>query len=168
MKIKKIQKNKAYYVKLEQCRGFVILFAMVISSIILAIAIGVSNISFNELKFTTSARDTNDAFFAADTGAECVLFNDKAGQSFFRGDSVTVSCVGLDITPITINESHWRLHVVNLGVLGQSCALVNISINIVTDITTIVSNGYSKDNNLEDSLCVPAINSVERSLEVTY
>ena len=41
------------------------------------------NISLKEIKFGTSARDTNDAFFAADTGAECALFNDKSTQTNF-------------------------------------------------------------------------------------
>ena len=67
MMIKKIKKNK----------GFVILFAVMLSSIFLAIALGVSNIAFREVTFGTSAKDANDAFFAADVGAECALFNDK-------------------------------------------------------------------------------------------
>src|SRR3989344_7795571 len=76
--------------------GFVILFAVMISSIILAIALGVSNIAFKEIKFSTSVKDTNDAFFAADTGLECALFNDKTGgDSFAEEDgSGTIACEG--------------------------------------------------------------------------
>ena len=36
--------------------GFVILFAVSIASIVLAIALGIANIAYKEIKFTTSAK----------------------------------------------------------------------------------------------------------------
>ena len=72
---KKTKKNKE--------RGFVILFAVTLSSIILSIALGVANIALKEASFSTSARSTNNAFLAADTGAECALFHDRLIDSFF-------------------------------------------------------------------------------------
>ena len=45
--IKKIQNNKYYK------NGFVILYAMVISSILLAITLGVLNIALKEINFST-------------------------------------------------------------------------------------------------------------------
>ena len=62
--------------KLKNKKGFVILFAVTLSAILLSIALGVSNIAFNEAKFSTSVKNTNDAFFAADVGAEQALFWD--------------------------------------------------------------------------------------------
>src|SRR3989338_10209048 len=84
----------------SSCSGFVILFAVMISSIILAIALGVANIALKEIKFSASVKDTNEAFFAADTGLECVLFNDKAdGDSFVEEESSgTITCGGEVIT----------------------------------------------------------------------
>ena len=64
-------------------RGFVILFAVTISSILLALAIGVANIALKEVKFNTSAKDTNNAFFAADTAIEYALFQDKPPSSAY-------------------------------------------------------------------------------------
>src|SRR3989338_669621 len=77
--------------------GFVILFAVTLSAILLAMALGISNIAFKEVRFGTNARDPNDAFFAADTGLECSLFNDKKGQEKFIIDSpvsLSISCMG--------------------------------------------------------------------------
>ena len=45
--------------------GFVMLFAVTLASLFLAIALGITNIAFNEVKFNTNARGSNDAFFAA-------------------------------------------------------------------------------------------------------
>jgi len=69
MMIIKIIKNKYYSKKFQYKKGFVVLFAVMLSSIILAITIGIANISIREIKFSTGAKDTNNAFFAADAGA---------------------------------------------------------------------------------------------------
>src|SRR3990167_1349437 len=87
--IQKIKKLKS---------GFVILFAVTLSALLLSIALGVANIAFKELRFGTSARDTNDAFFAADTGIECALLYDKSdqAQNAFTGTAI-MNCAGANI-----------------------------------------------------------------------
>src|SRR3989338_6549604 len=101
MNLKKSKKNK----------GFVLLFAVTLSSILLAIALGVSNVAFRELRFSTNARSTNDAFFAADTGIECALNYDKSpGSSFEDIDGNNLSnfeCNGYDITAEESPEKFW-------------------------------------------------------------
>lgn len=57
----------------KQTRGYVILFTVLITSIILAIALGISNVAFREATFTIDARDSHYALFAADSAAECAL-----------------------------------------------------------------------------------------------
>ena len=111
------------------------LFAITISSILLAIALGVSNIALKEIKFGTSAKDTNNAFFAADTGIEYVLFNDKPPTSIYT------------LTPPETSHT-WSVVITGLGSSGQSCAKVTIE---KTDVptTTITSKGY----NIGDGSC---------------
>jgi len=135
--------------------GFVILFAVVISSILLSITLGVTNIAVKELKFGTSAKDTNDAFFAADTGIESVLLSDKPSNICTPGPSVGNSCT-LDFT------------ILNLGNTNKNCAQVNITkIRTATRVeTTVISKGY----NITGTLCGDPSNSnlVERQVEVRY
>ena len=38
----------------------------------------IMNISYKEIIFSTDAEETNEAFFAADTGAECALYYDRS------------------------------------------------------------------------------------------
>ncbi|KKP85726.1 hypothetical protein A3B84_00400 [Candidatus Nomurabacteria bacterium RIFCSPHIGHO2_02_FULL_35_13] len=156
--------NKAKNKKNE--KGFVILYAVMISSMLLAISLGVANISLKEINFGTSAIDTNNAFFAADTGAECALFNDKSTESVFvESSSPTITCNG---NSITANESpalYWSFIISGLGNSGNACAVVTVD---KTDpaITTIISKGYNVGG---DTSCVSTdSNRVERQLELNY
>lgn len=144
--------------KTQLNKGFVLLYAVVVSSIILAIALGVMNIALKEINFTTSARDTNDAFFAADTGAECALF-------FNKGKIVTdpfpdfVNCNGEDVEPVVDSFGNTLYIIPNLGSSGNSCATFSITKDATSGQTVIKSIGRSNcDSN----------NYVERQLEVTY
>lgn len=155
MMIEKIKKNK---------NGFVLLFAVTLSAILLAIALGVANIAFNEVKFGTNAKDTNNAFFAADTGAECALFYDKL--SYFKMNSSgnkTIKCIGANINvPSGLNK--WTFDVLNLGNGGQGCARVTVDKSTLdadrTPAVIITSDGYN------NATCSSGSNTVVRQLEV--
>ncbi|MCX6751298.1 MAG: hypothetical protein NT161_00820 [Candidatus Nomurabacteria bacterium] len=154
MNIKKIKKNK----------GFVLLFVIVISSIILAITLSIMNISLKEIKFGTSARDTNDAFFAADAGSECALFNDKSTQNKFplAGPAVTITCANVSILPV-FSSGVYRFTVANLGSMGQSCAIVTVDKSVSP--VSVISKGY----NVGDASCLSSsANRVERELQMTF
>ncbi len=57
-------------------KGFVLAFSLLISSIVLALALGIFNILLKQIVLTSSARDSQIAFYAADAGAECALYWD--------------------------------------------------------------------------------------------
>ncbi|MEK7564420.1 MAG: hypothetical protein AAB510_02530 [Patescibacteria group bacterium] len=168
MILQNIQKNKA----------FVILFAVVVSSILLSITLGIANIALKELKFTTSARDTNDSFFAADTGIECALMNDKGVSSRFvlPGVSTTVNCGGnsnITATWAAIagnpNNGVYTFILTGLGAASSTnCAVVTVQKDATSGIrtvTTIVSKGY----NIGDASCTStSTNRIERQLETRY
>ena len=140
--------------KIKKDRGFVILFAVTISSILLAIALGVANIALKEVKFGTSAKDTNNAFFAADTGIEAVLLKDKPPANNYP-------------PPITDGvQQTWTEFVSGLGSLGTSCARIDITktnvLNSSNTTTTVISKGYN------NASCTQGSNSIERELQVNY
>lgn len=148
-------------------RGFVILFAVTISSILLSIALGVANISLNELRFSTSARATNDAFFAADTGAECALLYDREDEAnnAFTG-SATINCAG---APIVLDgfAPTWTFIIPNLGSTGESCSKVTVYKNVVPPniFTTITAKGF----NIGDANCEStSLNRIEREIRLSY
>jgi len=60
-------------------KGFVILFAVIITSIVLLVSIGISSVIYKETLLSSSSRDGGYAFFAADSGLECPLYWDSLG-----------------------------------------------------------------------------------------
>lgn len=153
----------------ERSAGFVILFAVTISSILLSIALGVAHVAFKEIRFGTSARETNDAFFAADTGVECALLYDKNDptQNAFTG-SASMNCAGATVS-ISGSAPTWNFVIPSLGSSGASCAKVTVFKDTTTSppnvFTTLTSKGY----NVGDSACAStSTNRIERELKLTY
>lgn len=56
-------------------RGTTLLLAILILAVIFAIAIGVSDIILRQMKITERVEDSVLAFYAADSGIECELYN---------------------------------------------------------------------------------------------
>ena len=162
-----IKKNNVCPAKRERCRGFVLLFAVTLAAILLSIALGVVNIVLKEIKFGTSAKDTNDAFFAADTGSECALVNDKyTSNVFVNSPSQTqIACNGNNI-PVTksLGLSFWSFIIPILNDNGQGCAIVTIDKTDPSKIT-IISKGYNLGSPTCDS---NSANLVERQIELNY
>lgn len=165
-----IIKNKNFFKRPVRYRrpkssgsGFVILFAVTISAILLSIALGVANIAFKEIKFGTSDRDTNDAFFAADTGADCALYYDKSTQNKFpaSGPATPITCANANIS-VNFNAGVYDFTVANLGNSGQGCA--KVTVDKTAPLTKMISNGYNNGG----ASCVQSSNTVERQIELNY
>lgn len=146
--------------------GFALLYAVMISSIILVITLGIMNISLKEIKFSTSAKDTNDAFFAADTGAECALYNDKStGSVFTDPNSPSITCNNITFTANEGPTLYWSFIVPGLGSGGQGCAKVTVDkTGLCGSAACIISRGYNNGG----ASCLPGSSTVERELDVSY
>ena len=142
--------------KIKRNEGFVILFAVTIASILLAIAIGITNIALKEIKFGTSAKDANEAFFAADTGLERAFWNDSSGE--FKP---YIYAADPDFDPNVDNWSNNQIYL-NLGSEGKSC--VSVEILRTPQYTTMTSRGYS----VTQAGCYVHTAGVERVIQVTY
>lgn len=102
MKIKKIKNNK----------GFTLLFAILVSVMILSVGASMITITLKQLILSGSGRESQFAFYAANTGIECALYWDlhpkmesdgtasytfpTSGQSL-RTDFSNVTCDGGEI-----------------------------------------------------------------------
>jgi hypothetical protein len=71
-------KNKKY--RLKTNLGFVLLFSLLISSILLATGLGISRLMIRQIAFASLSRESQVAFFAADSGLECALHWDNFGK----------------------------------------------------------------------------------------
>ncbi len=152
---------------IKKNKGFVLLFSILISSMILMIALGMVNIAYKEIRFGTSVKESNEAFFAADTGAECVLYNDKnTSTSFIVGGSGLATCLSNVSGNIVVNGIHPNFDFVlsGLGSASQGCAKVTVTKGALTAVTSL---GYNNGGS-EFGFCSPTNTSLERRLDLTY
>jgi hypothetical protein len=142
-------------------RGFVALFTVLIAAVILAMAVGISNIALKQIILSSSATDANKAFYAADSGVECALYHDLKTlppNSFDPGQgSSIISCDG--VTNIAAQE-------VSFGFFSFSIptdvldACTSVTIDKTTPITEVISTGTFP--------CSGGSRTVERVIRVTY
>jgi hypothetical protein len=63
-------------------RGYTLLFAVLFSSLLLAIGISILFISKKEVELSSGGRESQFAFYAADAGIECALYYDVIKGAF--------------------------------------------------------------------------------------
>lgn len=149
--------------EIKKNNGFVILYAVTLAAILLAIALGVINIALKEVKFGTSAKDTNNAFFAADAGIECALVSDKSVTGLFVTGNATLTCNGVSVTATESPSSFWTF-VLDMNSTKQGCAKVTVD-KTISSKTTIIAKG----KNISDALCsTTTASTVERELKTSY
>ena len=68
--------NRTAFQKSKGNSGFALLFAVLMSSLMLSIGLSIFGIAIRELSISTAARQSIFAFYAADSGRECVLYWD--------------------------------------------------------------------------------------------
>lgn len=62
--------------------GFTLLFAVLVANLILAIGIATFNLTVKQVLLSSVGRESQFAFFAADSGVECALFWDFERNAF--------------------------------------------------------------------------------------
>jgi len=86
----KFIKSKVHKVKLSTFnfrlstrKGFALLFAMFVSSIMLSIGLGISNVIYKELILSGIGRESEYSFYTAQTGLECALYLQNVHPALF-------------------------------------------------------------------------------------
>src|SRR3972149_1496673 len=146
-------------------RGMTILFTMLVSAAVLAIAIGVANVALQETVLSASAKEGNVAFFAADTGAECAFYWDINKDVFKTAGTPSISCGG---TTQNVSVAGSPLQAVfNLDLnQGANCAKIKLSKDVPNmGETQIESLGYNVPCG---SISNQNPRIVERAIRATY
>lgn len=72
--------------------GFTLLLSVLIASLLLSIGLSIFNIALKELILSSSGRDSQFAFYAADSGTECALYWDIKESAFSTTSPRTITC----------------------------------------------------------------------------
>lgn len=83
----------------NQYQGFTLFIAMIVTGLVLAIGFSIGNIVLKELTLSSSGKQSQIAFYAADSIAECALFWDKKQSD---ATPVGISPFATD-TPFTVS-----------------------------------------------------------------
>ncbi|HEX9608737.1 MAG TPA: hypothetical protein VGA06_00820 [Candidatus Paceibacterota bacterium] len=75
-------------------RGFTLLYAVLVSSLLLSLGLAIFNVTLKGLDLSSTARESQFAFYAADLGVECALYWDLKQKAFATSTSSSITCAG--------------------------------------------------------------------------
>ncbi len=137
-------------------KGFTLLLAILITSIILGISVGFSAFIIRELIISAMGRESQKAFFASDSGIECSLYWDLRQNAFATSSTSSINCAG---SSKTVGGSS-GISEFDLNFTNGACSHVKVDKTVYPQ-TKI--NSYGRNTcNLSDP------NRVERALEIIY
>jgi hypothetical protein len=167
MMIKNIQTNK----------GYTLLFAVLVSTLVLSVGISILNINKKEYLLASAARESVTAFYAADGALECAAYYDIGQNRFSLPNYATyVSCASFKPTvpdtavgaPFSDDGAGTTVARFDLNLNNSSCATVIVTKSQTTG-TSIQSRGYNVGWDSSTSKCnIPSPKRVERVLYYTY
>ncbi len=142
-------------------RGFTLLLAVLVSSLILAIGLAISNILLKELLLSSSGRESQFAFYAADSGAECALFWDIKASAFSTSTATAISCNAMSLGDVG-GQGYDVASTFTLDFAPEPyCAKVSVTKSTNPDRTNIESRGYNTCDTTNPR-------RVERAIKVRY
>ncbi len=151
--------------KKSQEKGFTLFIAMVVTGTLLLVATGMVALAYKQSLISASGRDSQLAFYAADSGLECALYWDvknPTGQSAFATTTGTqINCNKDGNNP----DNQWVVggNPVSTFTITfapeNTCAVVEVTKN--NSSTTIKSMGYNTCSSTNPR-------RVERAIKATY
>lgn len=137
-------------------KGFSLLFTILFIAAALSVSLGISGLVLGRIGLSGIGRDSQLAFYAADSAAECVIYWDiywDSGTKFSTSSPSTITCAGQSRSVGGGPVSSFSLDFDN-----GSCATVDVD-KTDSDLTMVTSIGRSPCDGLK---------RVERGLEVRY
>jgi hypothetical protein len=176
-------KAESYQLKAPQ-RGFTVLLAAIVSSIVLMIGSSIFMIAQKQVMLSSIGRESQFAFYAADTGAECALYHDSRFESFGTAAVPLVANVTCDKAAsggdLTVQSTYTSNGIaatstfsldlfardLNAGVPSNdtNCVVVTVAKNPAAPATVIHADGYSTSC----AEITTSARSLQRSVELRY
>lgn len=113
-------------------KGFALFIAVILSAVAASITLALTTIAYKSLLLSSASRESQYAFYAADTALECALYWDRGQVNSFPYDAtpgmVTVSCAGQTVvlTGAAHNANTTRYQSGWFTVNGSDCARISV------------------------------------------
>lgn len=146
-------------------RGFTVLLAALVASLVLSLGLSISVIVRKSIRLSSVGRDSQIAFYAADSGAECALYWDMRFNYFtpVPPSNVAPECANQALNAV------WSSQIIPYTVSFQfepngQCARITVIKEDEHPRTRIRSDGFSVAcGEIEGS-----DRALQRSVELTY
>lgn len=95
--------NKNKLKKNKKNEGFVLLFSVLVASLVLSVGMSIISIALKQVILSGSGRESQYAFYMANTGAECATYWDLAGNTIIdaNGNNGPVFAAGSGVPATT-------------------------------------------------------------------
>ncbi len=146
-------------------RGFTLLIAVVLSSVLVSISLSLIDIAYKQIVLASTATQSEYAFYNADTALECALYWDQKHNAFDYTSPMAASLLvcgnqivtAYTVTPISgFMQTSFSLPCVGGGTASSVTVEKNSSGG-----TRLYGNGYN-------TCAVDDVRRIERGLKATY
>ncbi len=72
-------------IKKHNQKGFISLFAVLIATVVMSMAIGMSSIALKQMVLSSNAEVANQSFFSADSALQCAMYHDRQNTHVVGG-----------------------------------------------------------------------------------
>lgn len=143
--------------KKNKSSGYALLFTMVIISVIMVIATGIYNSISKQLVLSSTARDSQIAFYEADTAGECMLYASQVKTLFILfTTSPQFNCGGLTLDITNPDPMVYNLDP-NPATKGPAFR-IEVDESVLPNVAKAYGYNLWQDNKRK----------VERGIEITY
>ncbi len=147
-------------------RGFTLLIAILLSTIAVTLGVSLLEVSYKQVILSSTAKQSQYAFYAADSAMECALYYDQQFNAFSYTSpmaSGSISCDTRTITNFTNPTSggNKRITTFTLPCAGTGESAEVIVYKYQDGTTNIYANGYNTCN-------AGDARRIERGLKVSY
>lgn len=163
----------------KENKGFALIVAVVLSGVAAAVTITLTTLAYKNLMLSSTAKESQYAFYAADSALECALYWDNGAHNVFKyaasPTSVTIHCpIGVDsATAVTLvgsspdsNTTEYRSGWFTVN--GTHCARITIYKDSPSSpATKLYADGVNKSCN-DFSGSSGTSRAVERGLKASY
>lgn len=154
-------------IKQTHTTGFAMLFTVLLVSLILSIGLAISNITLKQTILSALAKDSQSAFYQADAGIECGMYQDTTLENYPRGsdtgDVPAQFYCGDRLMTMDVSASDTDYFVFTEdAVIGTTNPCLAIVFDKVYDPveSKVQARGYNR--------CDETPRQVERALEIRY
>ncbi len=172
----KVRKNRGVPAQ----AGFTLLLAALVASIVLSLGSSIFTIARKQVTLSSLGRDSQYAFYAADTIAECALYHDVrfgwfATSTLSPQPTPAVQCDNMTAVPVVSATANSAVSSFSMTIFRRdengvllstpgNCAQATITKNPTPPYTVIHADGYSTDC----STITTSGRALQRSIEITY